>query len=621
MSLDPRVFRPEDVAALVADSVLQVFDRHGDDQDVVDTVAQLALALRDGEVQGLAERGVQYWCWVAATESALAFQTKGEKAGARHKELAFRALRLAKSAAPGLPLLPTPELESTDVDEFWKVSLAAQALAIAWLRSPQLAPAEAAIRLSRIYAIAASHGAPRLAAAVRRVARGLKLPVPTARRPRASTRVVRHMQPSHIAERMIRDSRPDLCEPAVKRSALAEIARHADSSGPVAARLAGLLEAIALADVWPFMVGGPPAGWGSLRGDPLFDSLFYRAAAIGAGRRTGTMPWRDPSELVAGTNTLWMRELTEDLSLLVRVVFTPSSGWSSSPVRLPARARTSLKRLAVGNVQSLTAEDFAELGELILEPILEPLTADAARPQRLTAVLSPRLRRLPLEAFRIGGQPVVADTLVSVVPSLLAVATKTAPGMIAGSKLRVVGLFDRNLPGAAAEIAILRDLVRRGHADGVGFDGPVLLRRALENDSWDLLTVAAHGGIRGGVPLLRPPSGALSLPQFLDWPLPPVVNLGACRSAEPSGPAVPLEWVTVSLRRGARSVVAARWPVPDYGAARIVSRFYINLAEQRFQNAAHAFWDAARLESDRPAWWWAGLGLFGDEVHDLGSGE
>jgi CHAT domain-containing protein len=202
---------------------------------------------------------------------------------------------------------------------------------------------------------------------------------------------------------------------------------------------------------------------------------------------------------------------------------------------------------------------------------------------------------------------------------MLATASRSVPDVAVGSKLRVIGLFDRSLPGAAREIEILRDLVRRGQADGVGFDGPVRPRHALENGQWDLLTVAAHGSVRGGVPLLNLPSGELGLPQLLEWTLPPVVNLGACRSAEPGSPVVPLEWVTVALRRGARSVVAARWPISDYGTARIISRFYVNLAERRYQHAAHAFWDAARLEIDRPAWWWAGLGLFGDELRAFGA--
>lgn len=617
MSVDPRVLRPEDLAALVADSVLRLIDGRKDDQDKVDVAVQLAQALRDGETQGLAERGVQYWYWVAATESALAFSRQATRASARHRELAFRALRLAKSAAPGLPLLLVSELSGADIEEFWKVSLAAQALAVVWLRSSRLAPAEVATQLSQISVIAARYDAPRLTAAVRRMAHTLQLLAPRTRKPRASSLAVRGSRPQQVAERMIRDGRPDLCEPTAKRSALAEIARLAGASGPAAVRVAEFLEAIALADVWPFIFGGPPSGWGSLRGDPIFDSLFYRAAAIGAGRRTGAVPWRDIPALVSGTSTLWLRELAVDLSVIAGCAFTPGSGWRSVAVRLPSRARTSLKRLTAGNVQALTAGDFTELGELLLEPLLDPPTADAVGPRPVTAVLSPRLRCVPLEAFRIGGQQLVMDTLVSVLPSLLAVASRTVPEMAAGSKLRVTGLFDRSLPGAAAEIAVLRDLVRRGKADGVGFDGPVLLRRALENDQWDLLTFAAHGTVRSGVPMLNPPSGTLGLPQLLEWTLPPIINLGACRSAEPGSPVVPLEWVTVALRRGARSVVAARWPVSDYGAARIVSRFYSNLAERRYRHAGHAFWEAARRESERPPWWWAGLGLFGDELRDL----
>ncbi|MFF0176019.1 CHAT domain-containing protein [Micromonospora profundi] len=129
-----------------------------------------------------------------------------------------------------------------------------------------------------------------------------------------------------------------------------------------------------------------------------------------------------------------------------------------------------------------------------------------------------------------------------------------------------------------------------------------------------MLTVAARATIRGGVPILDPPDRSLVLPELLEWPLPPVVNLGACRTAEGSAPAVPLEWVTVALRRGARSVIAARWPVPDCSAPRIGSRFHRNLAERRVAHVAVAFSDAVRAERARrdDPWFWAGLGLFGD---------
>jgi hypothetical protein len=605
------VFRPEDLAALVADTVLRLIENGDRDRDVLAAAAELATALRDGETRGLADRGGQYWYWIAATESALAFSARTRPASARHRAQAFRALRQAKSSAAGTELLPVEGWAGAEIEEFWKVSLAAQALAIIWLRRAQMAQADVRTELTRIAAIAARHGAARLAAAVRGVARDLNLDVPDAPRPRVTSAMSRGLSPAELASRMIGDGRPDLCEPVAKRSALAELASDAGASGPVAARLAELVEALAVADIWPFMFGGPPAGWGAVRGEPLFDSLFYRAAAIGAGRRTGSLPWRDVTDLVAGTTTLWLRELRSDFSQVIVVSSSPRTGWRSELVRLRRRGSAALADLAAGRAHALTEADFSELGDQLLGPLI----AGAGRPPALTAVLSPNLRCVPLEALHVDDDAVAESTLVSVLPSLLGVATRDARGLEVTGPLRVLGLFDPSLVGAEYEIAALRDLVGRGYADGVAFNGPKGLGRALEEDSWDLLTVAAHGTIRGGVPLLELPAGILALPELLKWTLPPVVNLGACRSAQASGAAVTLEWVTAALRRGARTVIAARWPIPDQTTARIATQFYANLAEQKYRHAAPAFWDAVRNERERNPhpWLWAGLGLFGDE--------
>jgi CHAT domain-containing protein len=612
LSVDPKVFRPEDIAALVADTVLRLIESGEPDRDLLEIASELATVLRDGEMRGLADRGSQYWYWVAAIESALAFFAGDGTGNAKHKGQAFRALRLAMSSSGGKGLLPIAGWVDAEFEEFWKVSLAAQALAVVWLSGGRMAPADVRAELNQIASIAASHGAVRLVAAVQRVARELSLSIPATPTPRTSSALSRGMRPADIASRMIRDGRPDLCEPTVKRSVLAELVSDAGADGPVAVRLAELLEGLAVADIWPFMFGGPPSGWGAIRGDPLFDSLFYRAAAIGAGRRTGRLSWRNLPDLVAGRSTVWLRELDADLSQVIVVSSAPHAGWRSSLVRLRQRASEALGNLAAGRAHALGSEDFQELGDLLLGPLL----ADTTCPQLLTAVLSPALRCLPLEALRVEDKALADNTLVSVLPSLLAVATRNARGLEPGDKLRVVGLFDPSLTGAKGEIEALRDLVRRDQADGVGFNGPKGLRRALEAESWDLLTVAAHGTVRGGVPLLELPGGTLSLPELLEWTLPPVVNLGACRSAQASGAAVPLEWVTAALRRGARSVVAARWPIPDHTTARITTQFYANLAKQKYQHAAPAFWDAIRSERDRSLhpWLWAGLGLFGDEL-------
>lgn len=615
MSPDPKIYRPEDLAALVADSVLRLINGADHHEDAVKTAIELAAALRDGETRGLADRGPQYWYWLAATEAALAFSVEADQARACHKMVAFRALRMARMSAAEVALLPVISWADADVEEFWKVGLATQALAVTWLRAPRMAPADVLDQLQRIASIAAVHSGARLAVATQHIARDLKLELPLTRKPRASSRAVRGTHPAQIARRMITDGRPDLCEPTVKRSVIAELARLGGASGPVAARLAELNEAIAVADVWPFMFGGPPSGWGPVRDDPLFDSLFYRAAAIGAGRRTGSLPWLNAQDLAAGTSTLWLRELNANFSAIVGVSYAPDAGWRSALVRLRGTARNALVRLAAGHIRALEPDDFLGLGELLLGSLFDC----AALPRLLTAVLSPGLRCLPLEVLRIDGQVLADSTLVSVVPSLLAVASRTTPSLDFGNRLRVLGLFDQSLSGAVAEIEVLRDLVRRGAAGGVAFNGPTRLRHALETGTWDVLTIAAHGGIRAGVPVLEPPARPLSIPEMLEWTLPPVVNLAACRSAEPTSTAVPLDWVTVALRRGARSVIAARWAVPDRSTSRITARFYTNLAERRYQHAATAFWDAVRTERDRrpDPWFWAGLGLFGDELRPV----
>ena len=54
----------------------------------------------------------------------------------------------------------------------------------------------------------------------------------------------------------------------------------------------------------------------------LFDSLFYRVAAVGAGRRSGSLKWRELSDLVSGNSTLWLRELDTELSVVAGASFS-----------------------------------------------------------------------------------------------------------------------------------------------------------------------------------------------------------------------------------------------------------------------------------------------------------
>lgn len=611
MSLDPKTFRPEDMAALVADVVLRLIEDDDHNEDVSQTARALALALRDGERQGLADRGNQYWYWVAAIESTLACSVDGSES-AHHRRDAFRALRMARLHEPSGSLLPVSSWMNVGFEEFWKVSLAAQALAVIMLRARRTMPADAHADLSHIASVATSHGASRLLTAARRVAAILNVDLSVMPEPRATPDGALGVHPAELASRMIATGRPDLCEPTLRRSVLAEVEEQCGAGNSAARRAADLLEAVAMADVWPFMFGGPTSGWGAVRDELLFDSLFYRVAAIGAGRRSGETSWVEVPDLVQGMDTLWLRELRPDLSLVAGVSCTTGGGWRSELMHLGQGERDILRRMAAGDVKALEVADFERIGELLLEPLLGTYTD----PHLLTAILSPKLRCVPLEALRPGGNELVSDTLVSVVPGLVSLATREAKRLELGDRLRVLGLFQPSLRGANAEIELLRGLVRQGKADGVGFTGPVKLKRALQDEPCDMLTVATHGTIRSGVPVLETPVGPLGLPELLAWSFPPIVNLGACRSAETTDAAVPLDWVTVALRRGARSVVAARWSVPDRSTARITSQFYTNLAERRYEHGAPAFRDAMLKERGRRAhpWFWAGLGLFGDEM-------
>ncbi|MFS8102103.1 CHAT domain-containing protein [Lentzea alba] len=618
VSRNPKIFRPEDLAALVADVVLRLVEHDNVEDDALRAADELAETLRDGVQRGLAERRNQYWYWVAAVESALATVRGADRRSARHRGTAFRALRLARLLAPEGTLLPVRGWTNASFEEFWKVSLAVQALAVILLCAPRSAPAEVRADLRQILSIATSHGAARLVAATKRAAGRLNVELPAEPVSKGSPDSVRGKHPAEVASSMIAAGRPDLCEPMLKRDVLAEIEETCGSDGSPARRSAELLEAVAVADAWPFMFGGPPEGWGAVRGDLLFDSLFYRAAAIGAGRRTGEAPWTDLSALVSGINVLWLRELEPDFSVIAGVSCTTGGGWRSSLAQLDQHARGLLRDMASGRIKDLRTEDFQRVGQVLLEPLL----GTSSELRALTVMLSPRLRCVPLDALRPGGRELIADTVVSVVPSLVSMATRPAREYEMGDRLRVFGLFDPSLSGAVAEIEVLRDLVSRGKADGVGFTGPVRLRSAIAADPCDLLTVATHGTIRCGVPVLEPPAGRLGLPELLEWSLPAVVNLGACRSAEPSGAAVPLDWVTAALRRGARSVIAARWSVPDRSTSRIISRFYVNLADRRFGHVASAFRNAVLVERKRRPhpWFWAGLGLFGDELTGVHTG-
>ncbi len=179
--------------------------------------------------------------------------------------------------------------------------------------------------------------------------------------------------------------------------------------------------------------------------------------------------------------------------------------------------------------------------------------------------------------------------------------------------MMVLGLFDDSLPGVDQEIESLRNLVRSGYVDGKAFSwSSVSIEQALTEARFDLLTVSAHGALTAGIPTLELPRGSIGVPQILRWPVPRQVCFAACRSAQGGPSNTPTDLVTACIRQGARSVLAARWPIPDESIGRMLSSIYTAMATRNLPLSLAAR-SAALDERDRNSnpWFWAGLGLFG----------
>jgi CHAT domain-containing protein len=543
---------------------------------------------------------------LCAIESALARASRTPSARSTHERAALDAL----DAAGGATVLPLPVASwATDLDEHIAIVIAAQLVAIlAGPSSELILEGSAHGELEAIASLAVRCNAPLLFDATQRVARDLGLVIDGS----AGTAYLPDLpdaDPWELACLLVSEGRPDFATPPLRRAALQAAIAAANND---ALRCANLLEVIAVAEAWPVLAAGPAAGWGPVRHDPVFDAQFLRAALSGSARTERTITWQElVPEPDGPTAEVWLRETTRDCTSIVVAGHRAGAGWSSRVVELDAHLAQQLRALCTARPGDVDDEGLRSIGDALIAPYVDDANDGS---ELLTAILSARLRGLPIEALAPHGSALVEHTLVAVLPALscLSDADEPAPS----DPLRVVGLFDESLPGAQAEIDALRVLVRAERADGIGFNGPQLLRRALDEAAhatpFDVLTVAVHGKRMVGAPILDAPGGPIALTEFLGWRLPAKVNLACCRSGETDGESVSLDWTTACLRGGARTVVAARWSIPDESSARIVTHMFERMANDGLSMSV-ALRSAVLSERRRhpEPFYWAGLGLFG----------
>lgn len=606
-------FRQLDLEVLLADVVLrlQLGSREPGLEELGEELSGTCLRLARSRESSPA----RWWFWRSAVEVTLASASDEAPSRRRHRRAALRALRRSRELSEVYPPVPvTRWVDAVELSDLQKAILAAPTIAVL-----PIAPTVVGFLRTQVQEL---EDLRRMGLAIR----SPQIVQLTRKRLAANGEACREIDPLEgpqlsgipdlppwelVAHVLQEEPGAELIESRLRRLVLEEVADLA-GRGTAPARCADLLEVLAICDSWHIFAPGMPVGWGEVRQDPVLDSLLNRAFWLGSMQAGGELPWIETNNLAAGLSgggaVLWMRELDKDFGEIIVAGFSHANGWFAHRFRPSERDREALHQMSSGVGYRVDPDTFRTLGEKVFK------SGGVSSPDVfgfIDVAPSPRLRPLPVEALVVEGQVLAESNLVRNLPAHSCRAwLSPAPEM--GRPLRVVGLFDQRLPGSSAEVEALRRLVREGHADGVGYSGPGLLEEALADQQWDLLTIAVHGQQVLGVPLLGGHGVAFGIPRVLTWRVPPCVCLASCRSARASHGALPLDWVTVMLRQGARSVIAARWAIPDSSSSRVVSEMYDRMAS-RGMSMDLAWWFAARSErmiSPHP-WYWAGLAFYG----------
>jgi hypothetical protein len=238
-----------------------------------------------------------------------------------------------------------------------------------------------------------------------------------------------------------------------------------------------------------------------------------------------------------------------------------------------------------------------QLGTLLIPPL-------GGRPEILYLAPSAVLAAVPFAALRPRGELLVSQAALAQIPSLAALAARSAPAK--GALVYADALGD--LPAARREG---REVARLLGVEPIV--GARATRRALHTGAdVDVLHVAGHAGLEMQGSFISASDGRVFSADVLDWRLRPrLVVLSSCSSAASRAPALWGSLATSFLAAGATTVVAALRSVEDAAAEQLISDFY------RAGGATEPVRALARVQRklalDRPPSRWASFVAFGRE--------
>ncbi len=401
--------------------------------------------------------------------------------------------------------------------------------------------------------------------------------------------------------------RPELLDPAAGHT-LHEVARTAADDGrPWAVREAvRLLETSAVAACEHLTI---EMAVNIVNRGAAFEALLHRSLLAGElqRRRVARHEIPDPTSIsLGGRSCLWLHELDGTFGTVVVGWRTSEGDTAATSAVLTTAAQHALRDLAAGRPARMTAGVCDELGEKLLGQLAQ---RSGGIPDSLVVIPSMALRPLPVEALTICGKPVLGpETTVAVAPALTTWARLPQPPRLSRG-YGLLGVFDEDLPGAAAEMQHLRRLGRSGVVDGQAVQSPGKLGAQLREHSYDVLTLAVHGTVSPAGLTLHLPRGTATGVDVLGWHLPPIVVLAACRSGAAGTIRWPIDLATACLERGASTVIVSRWPVKDSTTATQMEALYTQLADGGTPGAALR--SATCGSASEPLWSRANLTVFG----------
>ncbi|MEM7092722.1 MAG: CHAT domain-containing protein [Actinomycetota bacterium] len=247
----------------------------------------------------------------------------------------------------------------------------------------------------------------------------------------------------------------------------------------------------------------------------------------------------------------------------------------------------SRSELLDANVLALSGRNREVLAHFVGEVSSDPV--DSQDLQRLGQLLFPYAVRDRIDAWTVVPdeyltplpyEPLYAATAASRVDfryaRSLAQYRELQPFRLASdAKTKVLAFLCPTLPGSTDELDAIEQnaLIESTYASSV-----IELEDALRSGvPWDVLVISAHGTTKGGTSGLVIAGETVTPVRLALQPLPALVVLGSCHSADFAGVSLEADLIEAAYRGGSHAVIAGPGLVSDAAAATVLSEFYCRL--------------------------------------------